>query len=58
MSTDRHSWPRLIVRLPPDVKEWIALQARRNASSQTSEVVRSIKERMERNQPSVAKSQQ
>ena len=40
--------PRLMVRLPLDIKKWLAQQARRNASSQTSEIVRSLRERMER----------
>jgi predicted transcriptional regulator len=40
--------PRLMVRLPNDVKKWLAQQARRNASSQTSEIVRSLRERMDR----------
>jgi hypothetical protein len=39
--------PRLLVRLPPDVKTWLASEATRNASSQTSEVVRALRERME-----------
>ena len=40
--------PRLIVRLPNDVKAWLAAQAQRNASSQGSEIVRAVRERMER----------
>lgn len=40
--------PRLMIRLPIDVKKWLATQARRNASSQTSEIVRSLRERMDR----------
>lgn len=35
-------------RLPHDVREWIEAQARLNASSQNSEVIRAIRERMER----------
>jgi hypothetical protein len=38
---------KLMVRLPTDVKDWLEAQAARNASSQTSEVVRAIRERME-----------
>ena len=44
---DTRTTPRLLVRLPPDVKAWLASEAVRNASSQTSEVVRAIRERME-----------
>lgn len=40
--------PKLWVRFPVDVKRWLASQARKNASSQASEVVRSIRERMDR----------
>ena len=40
--------PRLMVRLPNDIKKWVAQQAKKNASSQTSEIVRSVRERMER----------
>lgn len=37
----------LLVRLPSDVKAWLEQQARRNLSSQTSEVVRAVRSRME-----------
>ncbi|RYC30214.1 DNA-binding protein [Lichenibacterium minor] len=40
--------PRLMVRFPPDIKGWLRQQAVHNGSSQTSEVVRSVRERMER----------
>lgn len=36
------------LRLPNDVKDWLAQEAARNGSSQNSEVIRSIRERMER----------
>lgn len=36
------------LRLPDDLKAWISEQADKNASSQNSEVIRSIRERMER----------
>lgn len=36
------------VRLPPEVKAWLSDQASRNGSSQNSEVVRAIRERMDR----------
>lgn len=39
---------QLQIRLPHDAKSWIEEQAAANASSQNSEVVRSIRERMER----------
>lgn len=36
------------LRLPNELKAWIAAQADRNASSQNSEIVRAVRERMER----------
>lgn len=36
------------LRLTDDLKAWIAAQAERNGSSQNSEVIRAIRERMER----------
>ena len=36
------------LRLPADVKAWLIEQAARNASSQNSEIVRAVRERMER----------
>ncbi len=41
-------FPKIIVRLPPDVKDWIEEQSKLNASSQTSEIVRALRERMAR----------
>lgn len=38
----------LQLRLPPELKDWIAAQAAANASSQNSEIIRAIRERMER----------
>ena len=39
---------QLPIRFPADVKAWLADQARLNASSQNSEVIRAVRERMER----------
>lgn len=47
-TTPSNSLPKLWIRLPVDIKKWLAQQARRNASSQASEVVRSCRERMDR----------
>lgn len=38
----------LKVRLPRDVKEWLIEQVAENASSQSSEIVRAVRERMVR----------
>lgn len=50
MRGEQHDWPRLMLRLPPDAKAWVAAQAELNGSSQNSEIVRSLRERMERAQ--------
>jgi predicted HicB family RNase H-like nuclease len=39
------------LRLPPDLKAWLHEEAARNGSSQNSEVIRAIRERMERAEP-------
>jgi hypothetical protein len=36
----------ILVRLPPDVKHWLEREAARNAGSQNSEIVRSLRARM------------
>lgn len=36
------------LRLPADLKAWIADQAARNGASQNAEIVRSVRERMDR----------
>ncbi len=38
----------LQLRLPPDLKNWVAEQAAMNTASQNSEIVRAIRERMDR----------
>ncbi|MCB1439944.1 MAG: Arc family DNA-binding protein [Nitratireductor sp.] len=40
--------PQVAVRLPPEVKAFIKAEALENASSQNSEIVRAIRERMKR----------
>ncbi|MDP5307583.1 DNA-binding protein [Paracoccus spongiarum] len=44
----------LQLRLPADLKAWIADQAAVNASSQNSEIVRAVRERMERAETATA----
>lgn len=39
---------KLMLRLPEDAKAFIAAQAERNGSSQNSEIVRCIRDRMDR----------
>ena len=38
----------LQLRLPDDLKAWLAAEAERNGSSQNSEVIRAIRERKDR----------
>lgn len=38
----------LMVRLPADIKSFLAAQSERNSSSQNSEIIRAVRERMER----------
>lgn len=38
--------PQICIRLPQDAKAFIAAQAARNSSSQNSEIVRCIRDRM------------
>lgn len=47
----QRDWPKLMLRLPPDFKAFIEHEAARNGSSQNSEIVRSIRERMDRQRP-------
>ena len=42
------------LRLPAELKEWLKYQAATNSSSQNSEVIRAIRERMERINPNKA----
>lgn len=44
----QRDWPKVLLRLPPDLKAFIMTETSRNGSSQNSEVVRSIRERMDR----------
>ncbi|MCV2446669.1 Arc family DNA-binding protein [Paracoccus sp. DMF] len=39
---------QLALRVPADVKTWLTAQAEKNGSSQNSEVIRAVRERMER----------
>jgi predicted HicB family RNase H-like nuclease len=39
---------QLPIRFPADVKTWLVAQAAHNGSSQNSEVIRAIRERMDR----------
>ncbi len=36
------------VRIPGDIREWLDAQVKRNGSSNSSEIVRALRERMDR----------
>jgi len=44
--------PQVAIRLPADLKRFIKAEAKANASSQNSEIVRCIRERMDRKKAS------
>lgn len=46
--------PPFGLRLPVDLKTWIEREAKRNRSSQNSEIIRAVRERMERKVEAVA----
>lgn len=46
--------PQLKIRLPRELKEFIAREARKNASSQNSEIVRAIRAAMKAKGPAEA----
>ena len=39
---------KFVLRLPPDMKRWLEQEATKNASSQASEIVRAVREKMDR----------
>lgn len=45
---------QVAIRFPADVKAWLAAQAEKNGSSQNSEVIRAVRERMERAETATA----
>ena len=48
MRGEQNDWPKLMVRLPPDAKAWVATQAQTYGNSQNAEIVRAVRERMDR----------
>ncbi|MGN7124044.1 hypothetical protein [Methylorubrum thiocyanatum] len=58
MLQGQRDWPKLMLRLPPDLKAWLEGQAAKHATSQNSEIVRSIRERMDRAKPTTGESLQ
>jgi hypothetical protein len=40
----------VLVRLPPALKAWLVVQAEKNCASNNSEIVRCVREKMERQQ--------
>lgn len=50
----QQQWTKILVRVPLDVKAWLEDEAARNCSTQTSEIVRSVRARMESEQAQAA----
>ena len=48
MEDDMTTRKPLQLRLPSDLKDWVVAQAAANSSSQNSEIIRAIRERMKR----------
>ena len=48
MNVEKQNTERFFVRLPADAKLWVVKQAKKNGSSQNSEIIRAIRERMDR----------
>lgn len=44
----RHESANMLVRLPPALKAWLVEEAAKNCASHNSEIVRCVRERMER----------
>lgn len=44
---NKQNWPRVLVRLPVETKQFLELETQKNASSLNSEIVRCIRHRME-----------
>ena len=44
----RTNTEKMQLRLPPEIKLWLTKQSNRNGSSQNSEIIRAIRERMDR----------
>lgn len=40
--------PKVMIRLPHDMKRWVEKQAKRNGASQNSEIVRRLRAEMDR----------
>lgn len=45
---NQSDWTRLMLRLPPDIKEWLETEAAKTGASLNNEVVRAIREKMDR----------
>lgn len=48
MKLGQSGWPKFMLRLPPDLKAWIAEQAEKHGNSQNAEIVRAVREKAER----------
>lgn len=44
----QRAWPQFRLRCPPEVKKWLDKEADRNGASLNSEILRALRERMDR----------
>jgi predicted HicB family RNase H-like nuclease len=51
----KHESANMLVRLPPALKAWIVEEAAKNCASHNSEIVRCVRERMERKRAATGK---
>jgi Arc-like DNA binding domain len=51
----KHQSANVLVRLPRELKDWLVEEAARNCASHNSEIVRAIREKMERERLAKAK---
>ncbi len=47
-TTPSRELPKIMIRMPHDLKRWIVKQAKRNGGSQNSEIVRRLREDMDK----------
>lgn len=48
MSTGRHAWPQLLIRIPPELKRWVEQFSAQQYSSQSIEIIRALEEKRDR----------
>ena len=57
MKKKRYDLVPKMIRLPRDMKLWVEKEAARNGGSESTEIVRCVRERMDRVQPPISVAQ-